>query len=90
MTLVRNPWLTTKRCSRITVRGGGDRVRIIGISDKEPIDTVVNHVNSNGWTKVNHFHKAASNCKEIYNVKSIPHILLVDTNGKIVYEGHPG
>ena len=67
----------------------GDKVRIIGISDKEPVDTVVNHVNSKCWTKVNHFHQAASNCKEIYNVKGIPHIILVDKNGNIAFYGHP-
>ena len=67
----------------------GDKVRIVGVSIDREVDPVVKHVNTKGWTKVNHFHRAGSNCSEIYDVQGVPHVLLVDTNGKLVFVGHP-
>ena len=67
----------------------GDRVRIIGISiDKGP-EVVVKHVKAKGWEKVEHFHRAGSDCEQAYGVKGVPHVVLVDTEGKIAFIGHP-
>jgi len=67
----------------------GDKVRIIGISiDKSP-EAVVKHVNAKGWTKVEHFHRASSTADKDYGVQGVPHVVLIDTEGKIAFVGHP-
>ena len=67
----------------------GDKVRIIGISiDKAP-EVVVKHVQTKNWEKVEHFHRAGSSCSQDYGVNGVPHVVLVDTEGKIAYVGHP-
>lgn len=67
----------------------GDKVRIIGISiDKAP-EIVTKHVNEKGWTKVEHLHRAGSSAGTDYGVNGVPHVVLVDGNGKIAFVGHP-
>jgi len=51
--------------------------------------TVVNHVNNKGWTSVKHYHRAKSNCSDVYQVKGVPHVIILDKEGTIVYKGHP-
>lgn len=67
----------------------GDKVRIIGISIDQTAAAVVKHVTAKGWTKVEHFHRAGSSCDDDYGVKGVPHVVLIDTNGKIAFIGHP-
>lgn len=67
----------------------GDKVKIVGLSIDSDAATVKNHVNNKGWTKPIHYWRAKSNCSDVYQVRGVPHVLLVDTNGKIVYKGHP-
>ena len=53
-------------------------------------DVALKHVKKNGWTKVEHYHIAGSNAaKEVYGVSGIPHVVLVDTQGNIVFSGNP-
>jgi len=75
----------------LTERAGdwGDRVRICGISIDDGVEPVVRHVKAKGWEKVEHFHQARSTASDDYGVEGVPHVVLVDTNGKIVYIGHP-
>jgi hypothetical protein len=65
------------------------KVRIIGISIDKEADKVVKHVEDKKWTSVEHFHRATSKCSETYSVKGVPHVMLIDQNGKIVFKGHP-
>jgi len=51
--------------------------------------TVVNHVNSKGWTSVKHYHRAKSNCSDVYQVRGVPHVIILDKEGTIVFKGHP-
>ena len=67
----------------------GDKVRIIGVSIDDSTDTVVKHVKAKGWEKVEHLHRASSTCDDDYGVQGVPHVVLVDGKGKIVYVGHP-
>lgn len=67
----------------------GSNVRIIGVSIDKDAPTVKNHVNKNGWGGVEHYHRAKSQCSDIYKVNGVPHILIIDTNGKIAFKGHP-
>jgi len=65
------------------------KVRIIGLSIDQSADAVVKHVKDKKWETVEHFHRAGSKCSEVYSVKGVPHVMLVDQNGKIVFKGHP-
>lgn len=51
--------------------------------------TVKGHVDNKGWGNVEHYHRAKSSCSDDYQVKGVPHILIIDTNGKIAFKGHP-
>jgi len=69
----------------------GGKVRIIGLSIDNDAATVKNHINTKGWTNVEHYHVRNGKCtadKE-FGVQGVPHTALVDTNGKIVFMGHP-
>jgi len=74
-------------------RGGdwGDRVRLIGLSIDDDFNKLVSHIEEKKWTKVEHYHVRNGKCTadNEYGVKGVPHVLLVDTNGTIVYMGHP-
>jgi len=65
------------------------KVRIIGISIDSTSDVVLKHVQEKKWESVEHFHRATSKCSETYGVSGVPHVMLVDKEGTIVYKGHP-
>ena len=67
----------------------GDKVRIIGISIDQTASAVVKHVQAKKWEKVEHFHRASSSCSKDYGVNGVPHVVLVDGEGKIAFVGHP-
>lgn len=65
------------------------KLRIIGLSIDKDRNTVDAHVTNKGWTDVEHFHRASSNCSNVYGVRGVPHVMLVDKDGYIVFKGHP-
>ena len=68
----------------------GDKVKIIGLSIDDDKGKCKNHVETEGWIKIDHyFIGEAVKCKKNYGVSGVPHVLLIDTNGKIVFKGHP-
>ena len=69
----------------------GSRVRLIGLSIDQSQATVANHVDNRGWTAVEHYHSrnGVSDASKIYGVTGVPRVLLVDTEGTIVFTGHP-
>jgi len=67
----------------------GDKVKIIGLSIDKTADVVVAHVDKKDWKRPIHYHRAESDCSQVYSVRGVPHVMLLDTNGKIVYKGHP-
>ena len=67
----------------------GDKVRIVGISIDQTAEAVVKHVKAKKWDKVEHFHRSGSSASEDYGVSGVPHVVLIDGNGKIAYAGHP-
>lgn len=69
----------------------GANVRLIGLSIDQDKQKLINHVKDKGWTKVEHYHVRNGSCtadKE-YGVQGVPHVLLVDKEGTIVFMGHP-
>jgi len=69
----------------------GDKVRIIGASIDNDAATVKNHITSKNWTSPEHYHVRKAGCKasDEYGVQGVPHCLLVDTEGTIIWMGHP-
>jgi len=65
------------------------KIRIIGLSIDKTADKVVKHVDEKKWTSVEHYHRAGSKCSDTYSVSGVPHVMLIDQNGKIVFKGHP-
>lgn len=71
----------------------GERVRIIGLSIDNTVEIVKTHIESEAkkWYSVEHYHVRAPDCtaEQDYGVQGIPHALLIDKLGKIVFMGHP-
>ena len=65
------------------------QIRIIGLSIDQSADKVVTHVETKGWKSVEHYHRAKSDCSDVYGVRGVPHVMLVDQKGTIVFKGHP-
>jgi len=66
-----------------------NKIKIIGLSIDQSAATVKSHVESKGWTKPIHYWRAKSNCSDVYSVRGVPHVMLIDTRGKIAFKGHP-
>jgi len=69
----------------------GDKVRIIGLSIDQDIEKLKSHVETKGWTDVEHYwsRNGKNTADKDYGVQGVPHCLLIDTEGKIVFIGHP-
>jgi len=67
----------------------GDKVKIIGISIDQTAEAVVKHVDARDWNRPKHYHRAKSDCSTQYAVSGVPNVMLIDTNGMIVFKGHP-
>lgn len=69
----------------------GDKVRLIGLSIDNDAATVKSHVEAKKWQKIEHYHVRTPGCAADteYGVQGVPHVLLIDTTGKIVFMGHP-
>lgn len=67
----------------------GDKVKIIGLSIDKDAATVKSHVTAKGWLKPIHYWRSKSDCSDVYSVRGVPHVMLIDTNGKIAFKGHP-
>jgi hypothetical protein len=46
-------------------------------------------VEAKKWTGVEHFFRGSSDASEVYGIKGVPHVMLIDKTGKIVFKGHP-
>lgn len=65
------------------------KIRIIGLSIDQDKDKLKSHVQNKGWGKVEHFFRGGSNASDVYGVRGVPHVMLIDKTGKIVFKGHP-
>jgi len=65
------------------------KVRIIGLSIDNAAEAVVKHVEAKGWKAIEHYHRAGSDCSQVYGVNGVPHVMLIDTQGTIAFKGHP-
>jgi hypothetical protein len=41
------------------------------------------------WTSIEHYHRHESKCSATYGVQGVPHVMLIDTEGRMVFVGHP-
>lgn len=67
----------------------GDKVKIVCISIDQTAEAVVKHVDAKDWKRPIHYHRDKSDCSEQYGVRGVPNVMLIDTEGKIVFKGHP-
>ena len=67
----------------------GSDVRIIGLSIDQSMEKLAGHVKSKNWTSVEHYHRAGSDASKVYSVSGVPHVMLIDKTGTIVFKGHP-
>lgn len=67
----------------------GGKVKIIGLSIDGDAQTVKNHITNKGWTAPIHYWRSKSDCSDVYQVRGVPHVLIIDTTGKIAFKGHP-
>jgi hypothetical protein len=63
----------------------GDRVRICSVT----IDEVSKYVSDEKWDRISHFLLGDSSAHRDYGVQGVPHVILIDQYGKIVFIGHP-
>ena len=64
-------------------------VKIVGVSIDKDTATLKNHVESKAWTSVEHYWRNESDCSDVYSVRGVPCVMLIDKEGQIVYKGHP-
>ena len=71
--------------------GDWNNVRIIGLSIDYEKQKLIQHVTDKGWTDVEHYWVRNGKCMgdKDFRVQDVPHCVLVDTYGKIVWMGHP-
>ena len=54
---------------------------------------MIAHVNKNKWTSLEHFivnaNSGKTNPMTQYSVQGVPHVMLVDKSGTVVFKGHP-
>ena len=69
----------------------GDRVRLIGLAIDRDTSSVTQHVKAKKWTSVEHYHVKTPGCSatQDFGIRGVPHVCLVDTEGVIVFRGHP-
>jgi hypothetical protein len=63
----------------------------VGVSRDKTKDDLLKRVNSQGWTSVQHYFlgQGPHPAMTLYGVQGIPHVVLVDQAGKIVFADHP-
>ena len=68
-----------------------DKVRIVGLGTDQGRDALKTRIEERKWTKVEHYWVSNGQCTVSADMGSggIPHCLLVDTTGTIVWTGHP-
>ena len=71
--------------------GDWKNVRIIGMSIDQDKEKLIKHVEDKKWTSVEHYWARNGTCTadKTFQVRGVPHCLLVDKHGKIVWIGHP-
>jgi len=70
-----------------------DKIRIIGVSTDKKEDDVIPHINDCGWLEVEQY-QVDEELKKLhpltqYKMLGVPHLLLVDRRGQVVFKGLP-
>ena len=68
-----------------------DKVKIFGLNLDESKKGAQKFLTEKDWLNIEHYHVAQDKCTAIKNYASdsLPHLVLIDKTGKIVYTGHP-
>lgn len=79
-------------CNKIISKYGREvlntkKVKLMTISCDEKLGNVIDFVKKQGWEMIESYYKKG--IREELGVKSLPHIIVVDRNGEIIYNGNP-
>lgn len=64
-------------------------VRIIAISMDSDVKPVVKRVNDKKWTSIEHYFVDNGSSIAEFKIQGIPHVMLVNKKGEVVFKGHP-
>jgi len=69
----------------------GDKVKIYGFSIDNSIEPLKQKINEKGWTSPIQYHVRNGTCQadKLFSFRGIPFCVLLDTEGKVVFMGHP-
>ena len=69
----------------------GDKVKIFGLSIDQDVNSLKSKVTDKNWLKPIQLHARNGTCKadKMFSFRGIPFCVLIDTEGKIVFQGHP-
>ena len=67
----------------------GNNVRIVGLSIDQSAELMSKHVIAKKWQTVEHYHRNESDCSQVYGVRGVPHVILINKEGRMVFKGHP-
>ena len=76
-------------------QGWADRVQFVSRSVDDTPTVAKTHVVQRGWTNLDHYWSRRetsdrfSEVQRTYAIDGIPHAILIDTGGRIVWRGHP-
>lgn len=70
------------------------KVKIVAISFNEERDSLVKHINDKDWRRIEHYRMKKGWDSEnkaliVLKLDGIPHVVLLDQNGSVIYMGHP-
>ena len=65
------------------------KARFISICIDNTQKAVASMIKIKGWDKSQHCLKHQSECTKLYSVSGVPHLMIIDTSGKIAFKGNP-
>lgn len=66
-------------------------MRIVGVSlDFGTPEKVTKHCNAKGWGNIEHYVMPDSTVRAAFGIQGVPHVMLIDKQGQVVFKNHPG
>lgn len=65
------------------------KARIVGIGVSDTVDSFKKRIEEKNWDKIDHYIDTEGVNFETFQFNGIPHVLLINKKGEIVFRGHP-
>lgn len=62
---------------------------MVSVGFDQTKEQMMEHINNRGWKDFEHYHRHKSECGTDFGVQAIPHAILLDKSGRIVFMGDP-